>query len=185
MHIVEAKEVGVDLAQTQQALKWRLWTTHPIDSPEAAKQLISYYLLRWIIEQLFRTIKKKGFNQEATELETVQAIQRQTTMVLDAAAKVLQLVYARNRHDAQPIEDAFDQQQQKVLVKLNQHLEGRTEKQKNPFPQNQLSWAAWIMARLGGWKGYQSQKPPGPMTMKKGLDKFNTMFQAYELFNSS
>ena len=106
-------------------------------------------------------------------------------MVLDAAAKVLQLVYARNRHDAQPIEDAFDQQQQKVLVKLNQHLEGRTEKQKNPFPQNQLSWAAWIMARLGGWKGYQSQKPPGPMTMKKGLDKFNTMFQAYELFNSS
>ena len=185
LYIVEAKEIDRDLPQGEQALLWRLWTTHPVESTEAAKQIIAYYLLRWIIEQLFRTIKKKGFNQEATELESVQAILRQTTMVLDAAAKVLQLVYARNRQDAQPIEDAFDRQQQKVLVKVNERLQGRTEKQKNPFPQKQLSWAAWIIARLGGWKGYQSQRPPGPMTMKRGLDKFNTMYEAYELFNSS
>ena len=37
-------------------------------------------------------------------------------------------------------------------------MEGKTEKQKNQLPRNQLSWAAWVIARLGGWKGYQSQK---------------------------
>ena len=64
-------------------------------------------------------------------------------------------------------------------------MEGKTEKQKNQLPRNQLSWAAWVIARLGGWKGYQSQPPPGPITMKRGLDKFATLLEAYRLFNTS
>lgn len=185
LYIVEAKEITPNLPADESPVCWRLLTTHPIDSLQAAHTIIAYYLLRWIIEQLFRTIKKKGFAQETTELEHVNSIVKQTTMVLKAAVQVLQLVYARNRYDAQPITDVFDQEEQIVLEKINKKLQGKTEKQKNPFPRNQLSWAAWIIARLGGWKGYQSQKPPGPMTMKQGLDKVNTMIEAFRLFNST
>jgi hypothetical protein len=35
---------------------------------------------------------------------------------------------------------------------------------------------SWIIARMGGWKGYQSTGKPGPITMKRGLDKFNVSF---------
>ena len=41
-----------------------------------------------------------------------------------------------------------------------------------PHPVRSLAWAAWIIARLGGWKGYPSERPPGPITFKHGLDYF-------------
>ena len=185
LYAVEAKEITDPLPAGEEPVVWRLWTTHCIENVEQARQIVHYYTLRWIIEQLFRTIKKQGFNIEATELETFDAILRQTSMVLHAACRVLQLTYARNRTDSQPIEEVFDPPERYVLQQVNERLQGNTEKQKNPFPQNQLSWAAWIIARLGGWKGYQSQKPPGPITMKTGLEKFAIYMEAFTLFNSS
>ncbi|MEZ4991434.1 MAG: IS4 family transposase [Saprospiraceae bacterium] len=183
--MVEAREITDSLPVGEKPVVWRLWTTHPIQNAEQARQIVHYYTLRWIIEQLFSTIKKKGFDIEATQLETYDAILRQTTMVIKAACKVLQLTYARNRPDCQPTSEVFEQQEQQVLQQVNERLQGNTAKQKNPFPQDRLSWASWIIARLGGWKGYQSQKPPGPITMKNGLDRFAIYMEAFELFNSS
>jgi hypothetical protein len=183
--VVEAREINGPLPAGEKPVVWQLWTTHLIENAQQARQIVHYYTLRWIIEQLFRTIKKKGFNIEATQLETFDAILRQTTMVIKAACTVLQLTYARNRVDCQPTSDVFDQQEQQVLQQVNERFEGKTLKQKNPFPQDRLSWASWIIARLGGWKGYASQKPPGPITMKKGLEKFAVYMEAFNLFNSS
>ena len=181
---IHVREIGDNLAPEEEPLDWLLWTTHKIDSPQDAIKCIRYYLYRWDIEQLFRTMKKKGFNQEATELETIDGIVKQTTMTFKASTKVMQLVSARNQEDAPPTDYVFDREQQIVLNKVNERLEGKTDKQKNPFPSEQLSWAAWIIARLGGWKGYQSQRPPGPITMKIGLDKFNSIYEGYLLFDT-
>ena len=183
LYVVEAREVTPDLPHTQAPIVWRLWTPHSGEDVEQARLIIHYYTLRWIIEQLFRTVKKQGFNLEATQLGTSDAILRQATMAIKAACTVLQLVYARNRCDTPPIETVFNPQEQQRLHQLNEHLQGKTDKQKNHFPAHQLSWAAWIIARLGGWKGYQSQKPPGPLTMKRGLDKFYSYLEALALFD--
>ena len=183
--LVEARETTEQLPEGEKPIIWRLWTTHKVENAEQAYLIVYYYTLRWIIEQLFRTIKKQGFDIEGTQLETFDAILRQTTMTIKAACTVLQLTYARNRLDCQPTDEVFDQQGQQVLRQVNERLQGKTEKQKNPFPQHRLSWAAWIIARLGGWKGYQSQKPPGPITMKKGLEKFAIYMEAFKVLNSS
>ena len=185
VHIIEAREVGIPPDSKEPAVTWRLISSHPAGTFEQAKELILFYVLRWIIEQLFRTSKKKGFDLEATQLETFDAIQRQTVMVLHTAAKVLQLVYARGKFDGQPIEEVFDENEQAALHLINQKYQGRTEKQKNPYPESQTSWATWIIARLGGWKGYESRKPPGPITIKRGLDQFYIFLQAFHMLKPS
>jgi hypothetical protein len=33
-------------------------------------------------------------------------------------------------------------------------FEGKPKKSKNPYPENNPARAAWLVARLGGWKGF-------------------------------
>ena len=181
---IEAREVGSNLPQGEAPILWRLLTTHPAGSFEQAIQIIRFYLCRWMIEQLFRTMKSEGLDLEATEVETFDGILRQTVMAYQVACRVLQLVYARGRQDSQPIGEVFTGQEQKVLSQLNEQFQGTTDKQQNPYPSDQTSWATWVIARLGGWKGYLSQKPPGPATLVKGLERFAVFVQAYQLFDA-
>jgi len=184
LYLVEARETGDNVPENESPVLWRLWTTHPVNTFEEAKQIIYYYTLRWTIEQFFRTLKKKGFQLESTELETFKAVLKQTTIAMNAACTVLQLVNARNRMDCQPTNDVFNKKEQQVLQKVNERMEGKTEKQKNPFSPDKLSWASWIIGRLGGWKGYASRKPPGPITMKRGLEIFSSYMEAYEIMHT-
>ena len=45
-------------------------------------------------------------------------------------------------------------------------MQGKTDRQKNPHPPRSLAWAAWVIARLGGWHDYEtSPRDPLPSTM--------------------
>jgi hypothetical protein len=39
----------------------------------------------------------------------------------------------------------------------------------------------WIVARLGGWKGYNSQRRAGPITLKRGMHNFVQIFNGWRL----
>jgi len=82
---------------------------------------------------------------------------------------------------APPARRVFDPEQIKVLHALQKKLQGRTRKQQNPYPSDSLPWAAWTIARLGGWTGYDSDKSSGPITMRDGLQRFNAIVDGYEL----
>ncbi|MDR1232475.1 MAG: hypothetical protein LBK61_13865 [Spirochaetaceae bacterium] len=60
-------------------------------------------------------------------------------------------------------------------------LEGKTEKQKNPWPSRDLARASWTTGRLGGWKGYKSQHPPGVAALREGLASFRNIFRGWLL----
>ena len=60
-------------------------------------------------------------------------------------------------------------------------MEGRTQKLKNPYPVDSLAFATWVIARLGGWSGYRSRKPPGPITIINGLTKFHNIMEGVYL----
>ncbi len=170
--LVEVRENGKKLPKGERAILWRLWTTLPVKTFEEAKKTIKFYAWRWNIEQLFRIAKKKGFALQSTKLETFEAISKLTIMILESASAVLQLIKARDNHNSQPIKDVFSQEEIEVLKKLNIELQGKTKLLKNNNPPDQLSWAAWVIARLGSWHGYNSHGLPGPITYKRGLEKF-------------
>lgn len=183
---IEAREVTPALPAGVEPVYWCLLTTLSATTLAEAEGILTYYTRRWMVEQLFRTTKSEGLRLESTELEHVDAILKQAILGFQTACKVLQLVYARQRFDSPPVHHAFSEHECQVLERLQAAYQGKTPAQQNPYPRDQLSWAAWVIARLGGWKGYTSKgkRPPGPITMLRGLEKFAVFLEAWSLLQT-
>jgi hypothetical protein len=153
-------------------LHWRLLTTHPVANAEEAWRIVEWYKRRWLIEQFFRVLKTQGFKLEDSQIATADRLLKLVAIAAKAAVIILQLLQARDGRGHQPVRLAFDANGVATLAALNQNLEAQSKRLKNPHPPDSLGWAAWIIGRLGGWDGYPSSKPPGPVTMKHGLEYF-------------
>ena len=153
-------------------LHWRLLTTHAIADAAAAWQIVEWYKLRWTIEQLFRLMKLHGLRIEDSQLASADKLLKLAAIAAKAAAEILQLVQARDGKSGEPASNAFSPSDIAVLEHLNAEVQGRTALQKNPHPMHSLGWATWIIAKLGGWDGYPSSRPPGPITFRHGLQYF-------------
>ena len=177
---VEVREL--DPPPGEQPIVWRLLTTHAVESIEQALTVIGWYRLRWHVEQLFRTLKRQGLGIEQSVVEDGEALEKLAVIALIAATITMQLVLARaaNTHSP-PAGRVFTAEQIEVLHVLQKKLQGRTVKQHNPHPPDTLAWAAWTIARLGGWTGYESDKSTGPITMRDGLERFNGIVDGFHL----
>ena len=179
LRVVDVKEIP-GISKTKDPIHWCLLTTHKIDSTEQALQIVNWYCQRWHIEQFFRTLQKQGLKVESSQVETVESLIKLVTVACFAALQIMLLTLARHGKD-QSASVIFDKDEQKLLLKLQKKLEGKTEKQKNLYPVGMLSWAAWIIARLGGWKGYKSESPPGPITIYDGLKCYQAIYKGWVL----
>ena len=182
--MVHAKENEQTVPLGEEPVDWKLLSTHEVTDFIEAVQLIYWYTLRWLIEDFFRLLKKKGFDLESSELETGYGLRKLGLFTMQAATRVMQLRQAREDGIEIPIEAVFEEQEQACLNDILPTLEGSTEKLKNQHPPNQLIWATWIIARLGGWSGYDSQRPPGLITLKNGLQKFNMIYIGWSIQNN-
>jgi len=164
-----------------EAVHWRLLTTHEVADAAAAWQIVDWYKMRWTIEQFWRLLKLQGLRLEDSQLETAERLIKLTAVAVKAAAVTMQLVQARDAPSSEPAAIAFSPDEIAVLDKLNAEVQGTTPLQKNPHRKKSLKWASWIIARLGGWDGYPSSKPPGPITFKHGLEEFHAMVAGWIL----
>jgi len=180
--VIEVKESPDTVVNNEKPIHWILITSHPIENQQQALHYIQCYCWRWLIEQVFRTLKSKGLDIENSQIEDKQALENQTVLALIAAVQILQLVQARDGKTQQKTDQVFTPDEIDCLKKLNEKLEGKTAKLKNPHPTNSLAFASWVIARLGGWKGYKGKaRPPGPITMKIGIVRFYNVMQGYYL----
>lgn len=182
---VEVLEKPDTVPSGEEPIHWCLLTTHVVSTLAEALVIVDYYKARWQIEQLFRLLKTESLEIEAAQLESGSALKKLCLMSLQVALVQLQLVRARegtHRHDAslvwRPAALAF-------LAVVVSELEGKTEKQQCPHQAGTLAWTSWIIGRLGGWKGYASQSPPGPITMRRGLERFLSQFAGWQLAQRS
>jgi len=179
VQVVQVKERVDSVPKGETPIEWTLYTSHPVDNLIEAQQVIYYYTLRWLIEDLFRTLKSKGLDYESSELESGKALRKLLIMALMAAVQILQLRQAREGQTQQTPSLVFSQEQLCCMQDILPRFEGKTEKQKNPYPRNNLAWAVWIIARLGGWKGYASQRPPGVIILHDGWIRFHALFDGW------
>jgi hypothetical protein len=130
---------------------------------------------------LFRLMKSQSLKIEDSQLASAEGLIKLVAITARAAASILQLVQARDGKSAEPAANAFSEQEIAVLDGLNTKIQGKTALQKNPHAKHSLAWAAWIIAKLGGWDGYPSSKPPGPITFRNGLEYFRAIAAGWAL----
>jgi hypothetical protein len=80
-----------------------------------------------------------------------------------------------------PMSDVFAPEDQPLIERIGQTLEGKTERQKNPHPSGSLAHATWVCARLGGWNGYG--RKPGPIVLARGHVRLQTMIEGIKRLN--
>ena len=177
--LVEVSEVGAPSGA--EPILWRLLTTHAIADAAQAWRVVGWYRQRWVIEQFFRTLKQQGLQLEDSQLDSAERLIKLTAIAARAACVIMQLVQARDGRSIQPAEIVFSPAEIETLHALLPELEGKTALQKNPHPPNSLAWAAWIVAKLGGWDGYPKSKPPGPITFRHGLEYFRSIARGWKL----
>lgn len=156
-------------------LCWHLLTTHAVDDADGAWRIVEMYKKRWVIEQFFRLLKSQGFGLEDSQVESAERLMKLTAIAARAAVITLQLVQGRDGGEPEPASLVFDNDEIQVLDAIAiRRYPPRTKLQTNPHPHATLAWAAWIIARLGGWDGYPRTKP-GPITMAEGLKTFQAI----------
>ena len=181
--LVEVREVvptGRKSKEARQPLLWRLVTTLPVATLADAQDVVRLYRLRWRIEEVFRVLKSDGLDIEESQLETAGRLLNLAALGLVAAARIIQLVDARDG-SSRPATDVIEPEEMEAAAAISATLEGSTERQKNHHPPGSLAWLAWITARLGGWNCYY--KPPGPKTMSRGLDRLIERFEGFRAGN--
>lgn len=179
LQMVEVEEV--DPPEGEEAIHWRLLTSHALGAEDDAWQIVDWYRQRWRIEEYFRVLKRSGIDLEAAMVEGRHALFNLVAMAAVAAVAVMQLVEGRDAGPKRRASELIEPQELDFARALNPRLEGKTEKQKNPHQDASLAWLAWIVARLGGWSGYQRYGPPGPKTMAAGWNQFKAMSQGWSL----
>jgi hypothetical protein len=170
--LVDVREVSKP-KDGSEPVHWRLLTTHSVATLAQARRVVDLYRSRWVIEEFFRTLKTAGFDIEAADIGDPPAMINFAAAATIAAVTIKQLVQARDGNTDQRLSDAFDPDDRPILEAVSAKLEGKTERQRNPHPKGSLAFAAWVIARLGGWTGYYGK--PGPKVMRIGLAEFHAI----------
>jgi len=179
LYLIEAKEVNYS---GPDAICWRLLTTIPVHSVETAKMCIEWYSWRWMVEEVFKILKQEGYDIEASELEYASSIRKLSLLIMEVIIKLLLMRLAYAEPEVQlSANTCFTQEEQVFLEHQVTHLEGKTEKQKNPYKAKDLKRYVWVIARLGGWKGYESNRHPGITTLWIGLKYFKAAWEGWKI----
>jgi hypothetical protein len=181
MWAIEARELPESVPGKEDPVLWRLLTTHPIECKEDALKCIEWYSQRWFIEELFRVLKSKGLAIEESQLETGGGLKKLAVIALQVALTTMILKLSLTNSHKVSAKIIFSKGQLHFLEIYMEKLEGKTEKLKNPYEKGSLQWATWAMGRLGGWSGYQSQGPPGYISIKDGTDRFYDKADGFQM----
>lgn len=178
LYAIEAREISQTATDP---IHWRLLTTWPVHHLADALQCLEWYSCRWLIEEVFRIVKKEGFDIEASELTQGKAVRKLCLLILETVIKLFVMQSASNSDQDLPAGSCFSSDEQACMELQIPQLEGARKKLKNPYTPSTLRRYIWVVARLGGWKGYQSERRPGITTFWLGLKRFDAVFSGFNL----
>lgn len=150
-----------------QRIHWRLLTSMPILSIDAAKQVIGFYKMRWTIE-IYHRVLKSGCKVEDCRLETFERLQRCITLYSVIAWRLFWMTKINQIDPQKECTEVFSPEEWQTLYRIA----NKTKKlpKKSPSARQTIRW----MAMLGGFLGRTSDGEPGITTTWRGWQALNT-----------
>ena len=155
----------------EDALEWVLLTDQEVSAPEAVRRVVSWYELRWVVEE-FHKGQKTGAGIERLQLQDAGSLQVAIVLLSVVAIALVNLrAAARNQEKAgRPASEYVPE----LWVRV---LSIRRYKQVRRLTVLEFSLA---LARLGGHLNRKSDGLPGWITLWRGWERLHTMIE-YEL----
>ena len=154
------------------ALEWFLLTTIAIPSPEHAEQMLTWYGLRWRIEDWHRVLKS-GCRVERLGHDRIERLERAIAIRLVIAWRIMLMTLLGRETPELPAEALFSELEITVL--------GAFAKSRRLPPPANLGEAVLMVARLGGYLARTRDPPPGHQLLWHGYATLAGMCIGYAL----
>jgi hypothetical protein len=177
LYIVEAREKAeAGSSKSAASIHWRLLTNVPVETAEAAQEMIGYYRVRWQIEEYHRTLKS-GCQAQARQLEEAERLEKILMIDLVVAWRTLELSRLARGQKLPPLEAHFSAEEMAVLREL-------ARRESPTAPPLDLRQAVRRIARLGGFLARKGDGEPGAMTLWRGLERLSALVTGWTLARS-
>ncbi len=156
-------------------IEWMLLTTEQVRTAEQAARMVKLYTKRWRIEE-WHHVLKSGLKVKEHQHETAERLKRaiQIDVVLAWRLQLLTLL-GREVPDL-PCTVFFDEWEVKLLEAIE------TKKGNSGWkPPFNLGQAIILVAKQGGYLARNSDPPPGPKVLWRGIVQVSTMACGYKL----
>jgi hypothetical protein len=154
---------------------WRLLTTLPVTTAEAAIEKVRWYAQRWQIEVLHKVLKS-GCQVEQRQLETTARLRRVIMVDLIVAWRVLSLCKAARQTPDALASDWLNRHEWQALWCYHQ------EQPRPPRRSPPLGQAVRWIAQLGGFLARRRDGEPGPIVVWRGLRELRAITAAWRRF---
>lgn len=160
VNVVFVREV--DPPEGEEPIEWSLYTTEPIDTPEAIATVVDIYRTRWMIEEFFKALKT-GCAFSTRQLESLKTSQTALALTLPIAWRLLLIRALDRNHPDAPASVVLSPLEIAVLAALV----------KRPAVElRSVHDVATALAKLGGH--LKSNGPPGWQVLGRGWLKLTS-----------
>lgn len=160
LRLVAATEISVPPAG-EEAISWVLLTNLLVPNFESAKEKVTWYATRFVIETWHKTLKS-GFKVEACRLGTVDRMKIHLALCSVLAVRLMNITYLARQTPEAPATQIFSAAELEALHLLTQA--------DAPLPKEPptMRQAVRQVARLGGHLGRKCDGEPGMTAMWRG-----------------
>jgi Transposase DNA-binding/Transposase Tn5 dimerisation domain len=169
--VVQVREVG-RRPPGAEPIEWTLFTSLPVEAPEAALEVLGYYEQRWLIEEWHKALKT-GCRVEARQLQTGARLAPLVGLLSVVAVRLLELRAVARGEPDRPTEELVPRR----YVRL---LEGSRKVGAGAF--GRVGEFVRGVAKLGGFLGRKGDGEPGWMTIWRGWEKLQGMVRGADLY---
>ncbi len=152
----------------EKPIAWVLLTTRPVESGDAACQMVEYYARRWGIERFHYTLKS-GCRVERLQMEEAERLKEAIGLYGVVAWRLLYVTHlGRVAPEAEAREVVTAEEGAVLAARAGQGIRNVRETVRE-------------IAKLGGWEGYPSAGEPGVKSLWQGLRRLEAMVEGWRL----